>query len=231
MNKPDAALPRITGLSWDIVEGCSPVSTGCKNCYAKLVLGEEFNNIKIFPERLIEPDKWYRRAIAFICENSDLFHPMVPREFIMQVIETILAHPLKTFILLTKRPERLIQDQLVLPANVWFGISAENQEMLDLRAPFLNAAQCHVKFVSAQPLLGPLNFEKHCVLDWIVIGGEYGDGARPMDEEWVSDIVMQAAKRKIRVLYQQKIDINGKRILLPTINGRQYQQYPENIWA
>lgn len=215
---------RLAHLTWDVVEGCTKVSTGCKHCYAQRVLGDAFSNVRLFPERLGEPMSWRGRRIAFIADNSDLMHEQVPGAFIQRVLDVIRDRAQHEFIMLTKRPARAAEFDL--PANIWFGVSAEDQETLDYRAPYLRDCGTRVKFISAQPLLGPLNLADYR-FDWVVVGGEYGPSPRPMDMDWVRSIRDQAEARGVPFSFQQAM-IEGRRVVFPKLDGKSFWSTP---WA
>ena len=163
-----------TDYSWNVVTGCTPISPGCDNCYAQ-AMAHRFGwpkGVQLHPERLEEPRHLRKPRRIFVCSMSDLFHEDVPIDFVSQVIDKIWANPRHTFQLLTKRPERFpevferyqalrlgvpIRAEYVLPDNLWLGVTAENQEQADYRIPLLLQVPAAVRFVSCEPLLGPLD--------------------------------------------------------------------------
>lgn len=211
---------------WNPVTGCSKVSPGCKNCYAARMatrlrgrLGYPLDNpfaVTLRPERLQIPTNWRKGSRIFVNSMSDLFHPEVPFEFILRIFSVMATTPRHNFLVLTKRPERILEWQawyeaegwalgvpiggLPLP-NVWLGVSAENQATADKRIPLLLQAKAALRFVSAEPLLGPLDLREYLrpswgpvkdnglrsfipALDWLIAGGESGPGARPAHPAW-----------------------------------------------
>jgi protein gp37 len=244
-----------TEYSWNPVTGCTPASEGCQNCYAKRMANrlrgrcgypkENPFKVTLHPERLDEPLKWRKPRKVFVCSMSDLFHPDVPFDYITQVFdvmcswrwpnkeaerigdESLLEDPGHTYMVLTKRPER-VRDWLQWlfeywpgdsPVNVnlsveghfgrhiWFGVTAENQQRADERIPILLQIPAAVRFVSVEPMLGPVDIAGHLgfngprrmgdgltyywvapKLDWVICGGESGPGARPMHPDWVRSL-------------------------------------------
>lgn len=216
---------KISSYTWDITEGCTKVSAGCKNCYAERRLGERFNTVVLRRDRLTAPYKWAGQRRIFVNDTSDLFHDDVPLSFIDEVLQVIRDNPQHEFALLTKRPERLVRDSITLPSNTWFGVTAEDQEQLDIRTAYLPLVQSRIKYVSAQPLLGPLDLS-NVELDWIIVGAEYGPQYRTMSLDWVRSIYDQTTQRSIPMLFQQAIN-NNERELYPLLDGVQIKQFPE----
>ena len=209
-----------TGVTWNPVSGCSKISEGCAHCYAERMskrLGGRFGypedepfRVTLHPERLMEPRYWVKPRTVFVCSMGDLFHDAVPGTFIHRVwMQMALCHD-HTFLVLTKRPERMAQIVPALngyehgtPGNIWLGVTAENQQRADERIPLLLQCPAAVRFVSVEPMLGAVDFHVPSVpdgsgawrnaltvddpytkerhLDWIICGGETGPGARTMD--------------------------------------------------
>lgn len=184
---PDGTISK--GYVWNPVTGCSKVSAGCKNCYAEAIAnrfwGErKFTDVQIHPNKLSEPFKKKKRGIVFVNSMSDLFHPAVPDEFIIRLWLSMACAPWHTFIILTKRPQRMFQffkeAKQTLP-NVWLGVSVENQDAINGRIPFLLKTPAAKRIVSVEPMLSFVDFFSFDLkmLDWIICGGESGPGARP----------------------------------------------------
>lgn len=161
-------LPGFIGESWSPVDGCTPVSAGCANCWAKGMAkrfwkGRNFWEVRCHPERLGDPARWRKPRLVFVCPMGDLFHRNVPFEFIGDVFDEMICHPKHIFLVLTKRPEVAVRfaqwyGATMRADNIWIGVSVENQETADKRIPLLLEIPAAVRFVSAEPLLGPVDF-------------------------------------------------------------------------
>jgi protein gp37 len=237
-----------TESTWNPVRGCSRVSEGCRNCYAEGVaarfsapglayagLARQSDHgprwtgkVVMVPEHLDDPIRWKRPRRIFVNSMSDLFHEGLTDEQIASVFRTMLAAPRHTYQVLTKRAARMRAfvrsflegtGRAVLAPFIWLGVSVEDQERADERVPELLATAASVRFVSAEPLLGPVDFDaiqipgerdglrfsaltrqhddrygsSDSVLDWIIVGGESGRNARPFDVRWARDIVGQCS--------------------------------------
>jgi protein gp37 len=184
-----------TEATWNPVTGCDQVSPGCAHCYAKTfaerwrgVPGHPYEqgfDLREWPERLDQPLKWQRPRVIFVNSMSDLFHEAIPDEFIARVFEVMARADWHVFQVLTKRHERMLalSAQLPWPANVWMGVSIENRRFVH-RADYLRRVPAAVRFISAEPLLGPLENLDLDGIDWLIAGGESGHRHRPMREEW-----------------------------------------------
>ncbi|MDR1853457.1 MAG: phage Gp37/Gp68 family protein [Azoarcus sp.] len=202
--------------TWNPVTGCTKISDGCKFCYAERdwkrlsansttrYYRRTFSDVRCHEDLLDQPLLWQRPRWIFVNSMSDLFHEAVPIDFIERVFEVMARAPQHTFITLTKRPERM--NRLVgsiVPAleNVWLGVSVEDQDTADRRIPPLidTLAGCH--FVSFEPLLGyiDISYEHRRALDWVIVGGESGPKARPMNPEWVRSIRDQCAQTELQI--------------------------------
>jgi len=188
-----------TESTWNPVTGCTEVSPGCAHCYAKTfaerfrgVAGHPYEmgfDLTLRPERLQQPLEWKKSKLIFVNSMSDLFHEGVPGDFIREVFATIQAASWHQFQLLTKRPERLaeMQGQLIFPQNLWVGVSVENQRWTS-RIDELRKVPAHVRFLSCEPLLGPLEELDLTGIHWVIVGGESGHRARRMRPEWARSI-------------------------------------------
>ena len=205
---------------WNPVSGCTPISEGCQNCYAKRMATrlkgrygypeDEPFKVTLHPEKLKEPLKWKKPRRVFVCSMGDLFHEQVPDEYIAKVWEVMNNASQHTFLVLTKRPQRMkdflarlgwyTHDREVNPAeavldeggkytlkNVWLGVTAENQQRADERIPILLQIPAAVRFVSIEPMLGPVVIPEEWP-DWVICGGETGPGARPIHPDWVRSL-------------------------------------------
>ncbi|MCZ0981599.1 phage Gp37/Gp68 family protein [Streptomyces sp. NPDC002262] len=197
-----------TEATWNPTTGCDRVTPGCDNCYAltlsrrlKLMGASKYQNdgdprtsgpgfgLTIHPDALDVPLQWKAPRMVFVNSMSDLFHARVPLDFVRQVFEVIASTPQHTYQLLTKRSLRLrrIADRLDWPSNLWMGVSVENGDQLD-RVDDLRAVPAAVRFLSCEPLLGPLAELNLDGIGWVIAGGESGPGHRPVEEEWLLDI-------------------------------------------
>jgi len=202
-----------TDATWNPVTGCSKVSPGCAHCYAE-TFAERFRGVpghpyeqgfdlKLWPQRLELPLTWKRPRMIFVNSMSDLFHDDVPDAFIQKVFDAMGRADWHTFQVLTKRPERAAAMSARLPwrANIWMGTSVENQRFT-ARIESLRSTAAHVKFLSCEPLLGPLKLKlRH--IDWVIVGGESGPGARPMRADWARSIRDQCVKSGVPFFFKQ----------------------------
>jgi protein gp37 len=221
-----------TNATWNPVTGCDRTSVGCDNCYA-LTLAKRLKamgqpkyqrdgdprtsgpgfGLTCHEKELATPLRWRKPRRVFVNSMSDLFHPDVPEAFIARVHDTMAIATQHTFQVLTKRPQRMatvLGDLTVLP-NVWLGTSVENQRYADLRIPHLLRTPAAVRFLSIEPLLGPVDLSAWMdnLIDWVIIGGESGHGARPMEFDWAATIVEQCTKAGVAVFVKQLGTIAG----------------------
>lgn len=180
-----------TESSWNPVTGCSPISTGCKHCYAarfakrlKAMGNPRYTNafeVTVHEDLINAPLSWKKPQMIFVNSMSDLFHDDVPTDVIKRIFETMNKASIHTFQVLTKRAERLaaLAPDLQWSDNIWMGVSVENQDTI-FRANLLRQTGAHIKFISAEPLLSPLSDLDLQGIDWLIVGGESGPGSRPM---------------------------------------------------
>lgn len=234
------------------VTGCTKISPGCQNCYAermsKRLAGrcgypaDEPFRVTLQPNRIDEPLHWKKPSKIFVCSMSDLFHDDVPFEYIAKVWEVFYqCGPCKrtfndhTFIVLTKRPERMFEfakwyrEEKLLPinySNVWLGVTAENQEQYDKRWSLLSQIPAAVTFVSGEPLLGDIDITKHETKpDWFICGGESGPKRRPAQIDWFRSLRDQCVQANIPFFLKQA-EIDGELIKMPKLDGRTWDEYP-----
>jgi protein gp37 len=205
-----------TDRTWNPVTGCSKLSTGCLNCYAEAMarrlqaMGVEKYRRGFEPtlhyDALCEPLKWAKPSMVFVCSMSDLFHESVPFSFIDLVMAAISQSPRHTFQLLTKRAERMAEYFMRRdpPENAWVGVTIEAPSAMG-RIDALRHLYANVRFVSCEPLVGRLDFDQYLygVVDWVIVGGESGPGARPMRPEWAESILGWAKRLEIPVFFKQ----------------------------
>ncbi len=205
-----------TDATWNPVTGCTKISPGCKNCYAErlaLRLREMGNprykngfRITLHPDQVDLPLRWAKPKMIFVNSMSDLFHEEVPLSYIAQVFELMGEAPQHTFQVLTKRHTRLaeLMPRLPLLANVWVGVSVENQLWADRRIPALKSVAAAVRFLSCEPLLRPISLAKHLGgIDWVIVGGESGPRARPMEPSWARAIRDECLEAGVPFFFKQ----------------------------
>jgi protein gp37 len=211
-----------TDSTWNPVTGCTKISPGCRHCYAERMakrlqaMGQP-NYSKGFHLALHEscpdlPLRWKKPQNIFVNSMSDLFHQGVPDEFIMKTFAVMKRAHWHVFQVLTKRSERLmnLSPKLPWPANVWMGVSVEKDEYT-FRIDHLRETGAHVKFLSLEPLLGPLANLNLTGIDWVIVGGESGPGARPMKLHWVAEIRDQCILDGVPVFFKQSGGTKRKR--------------------
>lgn len=198
-----------TDKTWNPTTGCNKVSPGCKHCYAEAItkrFRQHFPNgfeFTLHPERLEEPRHWRKPSLVFVNSMSDLFHERMPFGFLEKIFEVMRECPQHVFQVLTKRHERLVElaPQLEWPENIWMGVSVENQDYAH-RVECLKQVPAVVRFLSCEPLLGPLELDLEGI-HWVIVGGESGPGHRPIEEEWVRDIRRQTQNSGTAFFFKQ----------------------------
>lgn len=226
-----------TEASWNPVTGCTKISDGCKNCYA-FTMAKRLHAMKnpryangfdlTLHEDLIDlPLKWKKPRRIFVNSMSDLFHEDIPVDFIERVFFTMQKASWHTFQILTKRSERLLSLSPVLPwpSNVWQGVTVENEKVIS-RIDDLRQTSTKTKFLSCEPLIGPLNDLNLKNIDWVIVGGESGLGARPIKEEWVKSIRDQCISNNSAFFFKQWGGVR-KHKTGRILDGRTWDEYPE----
>ncbi len=203
-----------TESTWNPLTGCTKISPGCKHCYAermawRLKAMGQANYVNSFELTLHEdalelPLRWKKPQTIFVNSMSDMFHCNVPSEFILKAFDVMRRAPWHRFQVLTKRAERLeeLSGLLPWPDNIWMGVSVESEEYL-FRIVHLRRTSAAIKFLSLEPLLGPL--DNLCLdgIDWVIVGGESGPGARPMKSEWVQAVRNQCLGSGVPFFFKQ----------------------------
>ena len=225
-----------TESTWNPLTGCTKVSPGCKHCYAERLalrlqaMGQpkyaEGFKLTLHEDKLEQPLSWRKPQMIFVNSMSDLFHEEVPLKFIHRAFDVMRRASWHTFQVLTKRSRRLLEvdREIDWPINVWMGVSVENQNYA-FRIADLRQTGAHVKFLSLEPLLGPLSALNLRGIDWVIVGGESGPGARPMAEKWVVDICDQCLAVGVSFFFKQWGGVRRKeagRVL----GGRTWEQVP-----
>lgn len=225
-----------TEMTWNPTTGCTKITAGCKFCYAEIMskrlqaMGlkkyEKGFNIATHEDSIHTPHTWKGSKLVFVNSMSDLFHPEIPTEFIRRVFEVMNNTPQHTYQVLTKRADRLYQlnSQLIWTNNIWMGVSVENNAVRD-RIDFLQETDASVKFLSCEPLLGPLNNLDLRKIDWVIVGGESGRRPRPMKELWVWDIMQQCREAEVAFFFKQWGGKNKKKAGRE-LGGATYNEMP-----
>ena len=225
-----------TQATWNPVTGCNKVSPGCKNCYAEKMslrlqaMGQanykDGFKLTIQPHMLTRPLEWKSPKLIFVNSMSDLFHKDVPLNFLKQVFDVMNQASWHQFQVLTKRSKRLaeLSDQLNWTKNIWMGVSVESNDYKS-RIDDLRSSNAHIKFISAEPLLGPVEKMNLKGIDWVIAGGESGPGAREVEEEWITDIKDQCVRARVPFFFKQWGGVRKSRTGR-LLNGRTWDQFP-----
>jgi protein gp37 len=229
-----------TNATWNPVTGCTKISAGCDHCYAERfserfrgVAGHPFSmgfDLTLRPERLYQPERWLRPRMIFVNSMSDLFHKDVPFTFVDRVFDTMERASWHSFQVLTKRSSRMrdyVRRRYVnsgAPAHIWLGVSVEDGTKLS-RVRQLAQAPAAVRFLSIEPLIGPIGELPLDGIAWVIVGGESGPGARPTNPHWVRDIRDQCINQNIPFFFKQWGGLrpkSGGR----TLDGREWNEFP-----
>ena len=227
-----------TEMTWNPVTGCNKISQGCKFCYAermakrlKAMGVERYRNgfeVTLQEDMVDRPLRWKKPRVVFVNSMSDLFHEDVPLEFIQRVFETMVKAEQHVFQVLTKRSDRLlaISDQLPWPKNVWMGVSVEDNDVVD-RIHDLSLVPAQTRFLSCEPLIGPLDELPLDFMHWVIVGGESGPGARPMNEAWVESIFNQCQESDVAFFFKQWGGVQKSRTGR-LLHGKTYDEMPSS---
>jgi protein gp37 len=265
-----------TDKTWNPVTGCTKVSQGCKHCYAEAIANRmwatqykpnadgtarKFTDVRCHDDRLTQPLSWKKPARVFVNSMSDLFHPDVPFEFILRVFGVMREAHWHTFQVLTKRPEIAFHFMSWLmnglgytsypTPNVWLGVSVEDQANADKRIPVLLQTPAAVRFISAEPLLGPVKLQgwdgqlsrnylgsgyvpdvaHRAPLNWVIVGGESGRGARPFNPDWARSIRDQCAAAGVAFFMKQMGGLRPGTTLEALPPDLRVREFPERVAA
>lgn len=236
-----------TEQTWNPSAGCTKISSGCKNCYAESMAmrlqamgvkgyenGFEFNTV---PSRLNDPFKRQKPTVYFVNSMSDIFHEDMPEEYLNDIFDVIAKTPHHTYQVLTKRADRMFDyfSKRTISENIWLGVTVDNQKEGLPRIDKLRDLNASVLFLSVEPLLEDLGEMNLTNIDWVIVGGESGNRARPMDKEWVVNIKHQCEQKDVAFFFKQwgtwgadKVKRN-KKLNGKEIDGQVWQEYPEII--
>jgi protein gp37 len=235
-----------TETTWNPIRGCRHVSPGCKNCYAARMANRLSGNakpyeglvrsgdngprwtgaVRLVEEKLNDPYRWRKPRAVFVNSMSDLFYEEIPVEYIQRLFGVMRDTPQHTYQILTKRSERLLDldPEIEWPDNVWMGVSVENNDYL-YRQEHLKQTNARIKWASVEPLIGPLDNFCPTGLDWIVVGGESGPSARPMEGKWVTDIRDRCLKSRVPFFFKQWGGVRKKHTGR-MLDGRTWDEMP-----
>jgi protein gp37 len=237
----DGSTIEWTDATWNPVRGCEKISPGCKHCYAAVFAerwrglpdhpyGQGFD-LRLVPEKLEEPLRWRKSRRIFVNSMSDLFQRGVPKAFIRKVFETMNRAPQHTYQILTKRADRMralcgeLPGELVVRPHIWLGVSVEDRKYGLPRIDQLRETPAAMRFLSIEPLLEDLGAVDLRAIDWVIVGGESGPGARPMQEPWVLSLLEQCQRAGVPFFFKQWGGVRKHRhgrLLL----GRTFDEFP-----
>jgi protein gp37 len=231
-----------TDATWNPVRGCTKISPGCKHCYAERfaerfrgVPGHPFEqgfDLRLVPEKLEEPLRWAKPKRIFVNSMSDLFHPGVPDAYIAQVAEVMLRADHHTYQVLTKRAERMTKAlgsflrEAAEAEHIWWGVSVEDRAFGLPRIPLLRDSPARVKFLSIEPLLEDLGHIDLAGIDWVIVGGESGPGARAMSASWVEKVLEQCRRDDTAFFFKQWGGAR-KKLTGRLLHGMTYDEMPQ----
>lgn len=224
-----------TEMTWNPTTGCNKISAGCKFCYAEVMtrrlkaMGMEKYadgfKLTIHEDALLVPYSWKQQKVVFVNSMSDLFHKDVPLDFIQKVFH-VMNETQHVYQVLTKRADVLLKynDNLNWAHNIWMGVSVENEKAM-WRIEALRQTNARIKFLSCEPLIGPLPNMNLDGIDWVIVGGESGRNPRLMKEEWVLDIMDQCKAKGVKFFFKQWGGTNKKKAGR-TLKGQLYNEMP-----
>ena len=223
-------------MTWNPVTGCSKISPGCDHCYAERMahrlqaMGVERYKkafeVTLHPDLLDLPRSWRSPRLVFVNSMSDLFHDQIPTEFIRKAFRTMAECPQHTFQVLTKRSGRLlaIAEELEWAPNIWMGVTVESPKYFS-RISHLAKVPAQVRFLSIEPLLAPMDNIPLQSIHWVIVGGESGPGARPMEKTWVESILRECRNARVSFFFKQWGGVRKSKTGR-LLNGRTYSEMP-----
>ncbi len=230
-----------TESTWNPVTGCTKISEGCKHCYAERMakrlqaMGQPNYAsgfaVALHEHALTAPLGWKKPQVIFVNSMSDLFHKAVPRDFILRIFDVMNQADWHQFQILTKRSGRALRMDRQLPwaDHIWMGVTVESARHIN-RIDHLRRTQAAVKFLSLEPLLGPLPDLNLSGIDWVIVGGESGPGARPIQEDWVVSVRDQCRQSRVPFFFKQWGGINKKKAGR-LLEGRIWDEMPRMVSA
>ena len=234
---PKKSMIEWTESTWNPITGCDKVSPGCDNCYARRMahrlqaMGQpKYKNgfkLTLHEQVLAEPYTWSKPQIVFVNSMSDLFHKEIPFKFLEYIFQVMRECPQHIFQILTKRSKNLkrLSSKIDWPKNVWMGVTVENNDY-KYRIDDLRSTGAAVKFLSCEPLIAPISNMNLSGINWVIVGGESGPRARPMDEKWVLDIKAQCKTQNSHFFFKQWGGINKKKAGR-LLGGKTYDAMPK----
>jgi protein gp37 len=241
-----------TDATWNPVRGCVKVSPGCKHCYAE-TFAERFRGVpgnayeqgfdpRLVPDMLEQPLRWKKPRTIFVNSMSDLFGEFVPDEYLRRCFDVMQRAHWHTFQVLTKRASRMPDfcadyfratspdgvTTIDPPPNIWLGVSVEDRKYGLPRIEHLRATPAAVRFLSIEPLLEDIGEIDLTGIHWVIVGGESGPGARPMEDTWVRSIRDQAIAQGVKFFFKQRTE-RGRKVGLPMLDGRQWTDMPSRF--
>jgi len=228
-----------TEVTWNPTTGCDKISEGCRFCYAEIMsrrlqaMGQpKYQNcfeLTLHSDTLRIPYTWKKPRIVFVNSMSDLFHKNIPLTYIQEVFRVMKDNRMHTFQVLTKRADILAKYNSLLDwaPNIWMGVSVENQKVIE-RIDYLRKTGAFIKFLSLEPLIGPLQDLNLYNIDWVIVGGESGAKARLMKKEWVLDIKDQCEKSGVKFFFKQWGGFHKKKAGRQ-LEGKTYNEMPDLI--
>ena len=226
-----------TESTWNPVSGCNKVSRGCDNCYAERMakrlqaMGtkgyENGFEVTLHPHILEKPLRIKKSQIIFVNSMSDIFHDKIPDEYIIKIFETMNKAYWHTFQVLTKKPKRLkkIANKLKWTSNIWMGVTVEGNEYID-RVDYLRNCPANIKFLSIEPLIDSVNKLDYTGIDWVIVGGESGYGARVLEKRWVTEVKNRCLELNIPFFFKQWGGVNKKKAGR-LLDGKIYDDMPK----